>query len=225
MKSSSRYFPAVTALACVLATGCGSDSSSGSSAANSGSGPSGPSSANQAPSISGGTPPEATVGQFWVFQPSIFDPDGDRLTVSASNLPGWVSLNSGTGRLSGTPQDGDIRTWSGISLTVSDGLASDRLPTFTVTVVDENAAPGSVTLSWLPPTQQIDGSPIDSLSGYRLLYGQASREYSEAIVINNPGITTYLVEGLSAGDWYFAIQTVDGDGLVSDPSAEARARI
>ncbi|MEE4185437.1 MAG: putative Ig domain-containing protein [Gammaproteobacteria bacterium] len=180
---------------------------------------------NQSPQISGVPPTAATVGQLWTYQPAISDPDGDRLTVSATNLPGWLTLDTETGRLSGTPQAGDIRTWTGIGLTVTDGSASVRLPVFSLAVVDEYAGPGSVTLSWLPPTQNVDGSPIASLSGYRLLYGQTPRDYTEAVVIDNPGVTTYMLEGLTAGDWYFVIQAVDGDGLISEPSAEARARI
>lgn len=181
--------------------------------------------ANQPPQISGSAPSTATVGQLWTYLPAISDPDDDRLSVSASNLPGWLTLDTETGRLSGTPQVGDIRTWTEIGLTVSDGSATATLPVFSLTVVDQHAGLGSVTLSWLPPTQNVDGSPIDSLSGYRLLYGQSPRDYTELVVIDNPGITTYMIEGLTTGDWYFAIQTVDGEGLVSQPSAEARTRI
>jgi len=230
MNSSLTFTLVITVLACALVSACG-DNDSGNRApampagtGNSAAGGSSPT-ANSPPQISGGSPPEATAGTFWAWQPSLYDPDGDTRTVSASNLPGWLTLNENSGRLSGTPEDGDIRTWSGIALTVSDGSASDTLPVFAITVVDENAAGGSVTLSWVRPTLQVDGSPIDELSGYRLLYGQASRTYTETVVIDNPGITTYMVEGLASGDWYFAIQTVDGDGLISQPSAEARARI
>lgn len=180
-----------------------------------------PPGANRPPEISGTPPNVATVGQRWLFQPSISDPDGSGVTVSATNLPGWITLYPSTGRMQGTPAEEDVRTWSNIRLTVSDGQASATLPAFSLTVVSQGAAMGTVTLSWAPPTQRTDGSPIGALAGYRLLYGQVSRDYDHTIRIDNPGVTRYVVERLGPGTWYFAVQAVDSDGLVSEPSAEA----
>lgn len=230
MNSSRRYSPAAAAIACLLLAGCGNDYESASGTGGTSSPPGGtssppPATSNSEPLIYGSAPGPATVGQAWSYQPSLYDADGDSLTVTASNLPQWMSLNRTSGRLSGTPDEGDVRTWSGIRLTVSDGIASASSPEFAVLVVDPNAGGGTVTLSWLPPTQQVDGSPIGELSGYRLLFGQASREYSQAIDVDNPGITRYTIDGLGSGDWYFAIQTIDAQGLISDPSAEAYTRI
>jgi len=203
-----------SALACLLIVACGDNTNNeGSSNAEPStvippsSAPDEP--ANQPPLISGSAPNQATVGQQWSFQPNISDPDGDSLVVSASNLPGWIRIDERTGWLSGTPTDADVQLWSNI----------------TITVLAKNAASGSVTLSWQPPTERVDGSPIGDLSGYRLLYGQGSGDYTQTIAINNPGITRYMIEGLTSGDWFFAIQAVDAGGLVSAPSAEARTTI
>lgn len=181
--------------------------------------------ANQPPTISGMAFDQATVGQQWSFQPSISDPDGDSLIVSASNLPGWIELNDRTGQLSGIPGESDVQLWGEIVISVNDGQSITSLSPFTVNVMSQNAALGSATLSWLPPTEQTDGSPIGELSGYRLLYGQSSGDYTQTVAINNPGITRYMIEGLTSGEWYFAIQTVDGSGAISAPSAEARKTI
>ena len=171
-----------------------------------------------------GTPPtEATVGQEWRFEPSVGDPDGDSVTVWAENLPDWMRLNTSTGALRGTPSDADVQSWDNIRLTVSDGELAAQLPAFTVTVVAQNAGNGSATLSWLPPTERVDGSPIGgALAGYRVLYGQSSGNYSNTVTLDNPGITRYVVEGLSGGTWYFAVQSITSDGLTSTPSAEGR---
>jgi len=181
--------------------------------------------ANQSPLISGTAPVQASVEQLWVFQPTVSDPDGDTLTVTANNLPGWMTLDGMTGRMSGTPSNADMQNWADIVLTVSDGTASASLPAFAVAVVPANVATGSATLSWLPPTQTTEGGPIGQLAGYRLLFGQNSGNYTQTIVVDNPGISTYVIEGLTSGEWYFVIQTVDGNGLVSEPSAEARKTI
>lgn len=180
---------------------------------------------NRPPLISGSPSTLATVGQAWSFQPSISDPDGDRLTVTASNLPGWITLTPSTGRLEGTPAEGDVRSWEGIVLTVSDGQASATLSGLSVNVQAAGAATGFATLNWSAPTERIDGSPIGELVGYRVLYGQVSRNYDHTVELDNAGITRYVVEGLGAGTWYFAIQAVTSDGLVSEPSAEASKTI
>jgi hypothetical protein len=118
-----------------------------------------------------------------------------------------------------------VQLWGEIVISVNDGQSITSLSPFTVNVMSQNAALGSATLSWLPPTEQTDGSPIGELSGYRLLYGQSSGDYTQTVAINNPGITRYMIEGLTSGEWYFAIQTVDGSGAISAPSAEARKTI
>jgi hypothetical protein len=201
-------------LACLALVGCDGNNR------NDGNG-----STNQPPVISGSPSAPATVGQRWSFQPSISDPDGDPLTVTANNLPAWITLTPSTGRLEGTPSEGDVRTWENITLTVTDGMASAELPRFSVTVQAAGAANGSATLRWIAPTENVDGSPIGQLVGYRVLYGQVSRNYDHVVELNNPGITTYVVQGLGAGTWYFALQAVTSDGEMSAPSAEASKRI
>ena len=84
---------------------------------------------------------------------------------------------------------------------------------------------GSATLDWQPPTERMDGSPLQNLSGYKILYGQQSRSYSYTIELTNPGLTRYFIDDLSEGRWYFAIVAVDDDGLESPPSAEASKTI
>jgi len=90
-----------------------------------------------------------TVDQQYLFLPSASDPDGDGLTFSIVNRPVWASFNSATGRLRGTPVDGDEGVYSNIVISVSDGELSAALPAFLVTV--ENLSPNN------PP--QINGTP------------------------------------------------------------------
>ncbi|NGX16853.1 putative Ig domain-containing protein [Wenzhouxiangella sp. XN24] len=187
--------------------------------------PSPPPDTNAPPTISGSPPTSVTVGEPWTFQPSIADPDGDQLTVSASNLPGWLSLDASTGRVHGTPGEGDVRSWNGIALTVSDGQATASLSAFSVNVVARGAVTGNATLSWSAPTERADGSPIGELAGYEVLYGQQSRNYDIVIELDNPGVTRYMIEGLGPGTWFFAVKAVTKDGLESAPSQEVSKTI
>ena len=179
---------------------------------------------NSPPVISGTPPTGATLGQPWSFEPRISDPDGDRLTVTGENIPPWIMLSAATGRMSGTPQAGDILTWSDIRLTVSDGRATATLPQFAIAVVQGDSNIGTAALSWTPPTERVDGSPIGELAGYEVLYGQASRNYDHLVELD-AGVTRYVVENLGPGTWYFAIRAITTDGLESGLSAEASKRI
>jgi len=109
--------------------------------------------ANRAPTISGTPSTSVAAGQAYAFQPSASDPDGNALTFSIANRPSWASFNGSTGRLSGTPGSslGGI-TYSGITISVSDGTASTSLSPFAITVASGNR----------PPV--ISGSPATSVA-------------------------------------------------------------
>lgn len=71
---------------------------------------------------------------------------------------------------------------------------------------------GNATLTWLPPTSNTDGSVITDLAGYRIYYGTNQDALSQVVDISNVGVTTYIVQGLTTGTWYFAVRayTVGG---------------
>ena len=107
---------------------------------------------------------------------------------------------------------------SNIVISVSDGRATAQLSAFSITV--QAYSFGSATLSWLPPTENVDGSPLLDLAGYRLYWGQQSGNYTNSIQIANPGITTYVVENLTSGTHYFAATAVSQSGVESARSGE-----
>src|SRR5687767_5965189 len=73
-----------------------------------------------APRISGTPSTTATVGVAYSFRPTASDADGNALTFSIANKPGWASFSSSTGQLSGTPFAEHARTYSGITISVTD---------------------------------------------------------------------------------------------------------
>src|SRR5450432_883048 len=86
------------------------------------------------PSI-GGTPSGAVVANMpYSFTPSAADPYGDALTFSIQNAPSWATFSSGSGELFGTPTAADVGTFSGISVSVSDGARSASLAQFSIVV-------------------------------------------------------------------------------------------
>jgi hypothetical protein len=109
---------------------------------------------NRAPTISGTPASSVTAGSAYSFTPSATDPDGDALGYTIQGKPTWASFSTSTGRLSGTPTSAG--TFSGITITVSDGTASDSLGPFTITV---NAAPNRPpTISGAPATTVVAGT-------------------------------------------------------------------
>src|SRR5690606_12737942 len=98
--------------------------------------PPSPSTANSPPSITGQPDGTVLVNERYTFQPAVSDPDGDSLTFTAEGLPDWLSLDSSTGRLSGTPTSADVGSYQGIVITVSDQRATDTLGPFSITVTE-----------------------------------------------------------------------------------------
>jgi hypothetical protein len=80
-------------------------------------------STNRPPVISGPAEVTAVSGSNFSFTPSASDPDGDKITFSASGLPGWAKFNAANGRISGTPGHTDAGTTS-VTVRVTDGSLS-----------------------------------------------------------------------------------------------------
>lgn len=178
---------------------------------------------NRAPTISGTPSTSVNVGSSYSFTPSASDPDGNALTFSIQNRPAWASFNTSTGRLSGTPNASNAGTFSNITISASDGRTSVSLPAFSITV--RQSANGSATLSWQPPTQNEDGTPLTNLGGYRISYGSSPTNLTQHVELANPGLSTYVVTGLGSGTWHFALRAYTTSGTESGLSNTASKTI
>ena len=176
-------------------------------------------SGNSGPTISGNPQSAILVNEMYDFEPSAADPDGDSLTFTITRKPNWASFDTSTGRLYGQPTAGNVGSYDDIVISVSDGTASRSLPAFSVTV--SQTALGNVTLSWVAPTQNSDGSPLMDLAGYTIYYGNSSRAYDHEIRIDNPGMTTHVVDNLVPDTYYFAATSFNTSAVESDYSGEA----
>jgi hypothetical protein len=173
-------------------------------------------SSNRSPSISGQPPTAVKAGETYNFRPSASDPDNDPLSFSIRNKPNWLAFDSSTGRLSGVPGDGDVGSYEDIVIAVSDGRAAAELPVFVVDVTQ--VAMGSVTLSWTPPSENTDGSPLTNLAGYKIYFGKSQNSLDQVVTIDSPGVTTYVIENLSPSTYYFAMSSLNASGVESERS-------
>jgi hypothetical protein len=178
---------------------------------------------NQPPVISGTPPTAVTAGTAYAFQPTATDADGDALTFSITNMPAWATFDTATGRLQGAPAASQVGTYANIVITASDGTATASLPAFTIAVLAVST--GSATLSWTPPTTNTDGSPLTDLAAYRVHWGTSLGSYTSSVSLDNPGLASFVVEGLAPGTYYFVVTALNSAGTESEFSNVASKTI
>ncbi len=177
---------------------------------------------NTAPRISGSPPNSVVVGQPYSFVPTATDADGDQLSFSVTNKPGWANFNATSGELSGTPPQGSEGSYDNIRIMVSDGAATDSME-FGVTVVA--AANSSVSLRWTAPSENEDGSTLTDLAGYEIHYGLSSGNYNNTQIVANPSVSSAVVENLAPGAYFFSTKSYNSSGIRSSFSGEIRVQV
>lgn len=107
-------------------------------------------------------------------------------------------------------------TSSGSGTTTGSGSTGSSTPT---------ANAGTLTINWMPPTENVDGSTLTNLAGYNIHYGTSSGKYTQKISVSNPGIASYVVSSLTPGTYYFAVAAVNSVGTEGPLSAEVSATV
>jgi Putative Ig domain len=170
---------------------------------------------NTAPKLSGTPATSVTLGNTYSFKPTASDAEGNSLGFSIANRPSWATFSTTTGQLSGKPTAAG--SFSNIVISVSDGKLTTKLPAFAIAVKAASSSSsknGAVTLSWDAPIANTDGSSV-ALSGYRIYYGASAGVLVKTIQVNNPSVSTYVIENLPAGTHYFGVRAVTTKGVES----------
>ncbi len=158
-------------------------------------------------------------------------PDGPSVSLTATDL--LVNEGSGT-TLSWSANGADSCTasggWGG-NVGTSGSQATGALTQATTFTLTCNGSGGStiemisvgivgpVQLSWLAPDENVDGSALTDLAGYRIYFGEASRDYSDMVELGDPSTTSHTLT-LASGDYYVAMTALDADGNESGYSNE-----
>jgi hypothetical protein len=177
--------------------------------------------ANHAPTISGTPAASDVVGSAYSFTPKASDSDGNQLTFSIQKKPSWATFSTVTGQLSGRPGSSDVGTDSGIVISVSDGTLATSLPAFSIAVSAQptgTTGTGTATVSWSPPTENTDGSPLANLAGFEIYYGTSQAGLTRIVQVAGSTMTSYTVTGLTSGTWYFAVSAYNSSGMESSLS-------
>lgn len=99
---------------------------------------------NDPPTITGAAITSIRPNEDYSFTPITEDVDNDVLTFSIQNKPSWLNFDNNSGKLSGVASNADIRIYSNIIITVSDGRGGvAQLPSFSIEVTNEAPILGS----------------------------------------------------------------------------------
>jgi hypothetical protein len=164
-------------------------------------------------SVSGNPATAVTQDIAYAFVPTATGPTGSVLVFSISGQPSWANFDSTTGALTGTPGQGDIGNYNGISISVGDGTSNAALASFSIDVVPTTV--NAVTLQWAIPTLNEDGSSLNDLSGFRVYYGMDQTNLANANVdtVSNSGLGIHTVQNLTSGTtWFFVVTAYDFNG-------------
>ena len=133
------------------------------------------------------------------------DPENDTLTFSVTGLPSWLTLNSATGVISGTPGDADIGTFT-LTATASDPFNASASDVFDVTSININDVPVADDASFNVRPTVSNGEVVGAVNivdgdiGDTLTVTITSGNANGAFAIDNSGVitvadATQLVDG------------------------------
>jgi len=83
------------------------------------------------------------------------------------------------------------------------------------TLVVGGGGAGTAKLSWTPPTQNADGTPLLNLAGYEVRWGRTPDASEHTSTISDPRATTFDINGLGPGTWYFKMASKNTAGEMS----------
>ena len=204
----------LSVLATLLAACSGVSVSSGGAAAAAAAGTAAPTAATttQGPSkltLTGTPATRVAVGAKYSFQPAV-SAAGESTSFTIQGQPSWAEFNATTGALSGTPTVSDEGLSSKVTISAKDAVSSASIGPFTIVVTPP--ANGTAALSWTAPSDNANGSPITGLAGYNIYYGTDPSNMTKSIDVSGASTTTYVVTGLSAGTYYFAVSAYNSEG-------------
>jgi hypothetical protein len=159
-------------------------------------------------------PPEATLQ---------LSADTKELRPGESTTLRWngayVSNCQASGSWSGPRgEDGSQNTGS-LSSDSTYTLTCDSAQGTLVAVTSVLVTAGGTTISWQPPTENVDGSPLDDLQQYRIYVGSSPQSYDQQIEVTDPRANSQFV-ALERGEYHVAMTAVDRDGNESGYSNE-----
>ena len=70
---------------------------------------------------------------------------------------------------------------------------------------------GEVSISWVAPSENVDGTPLVDLQSYRIYVGEESRNYGQVIDVTNANSTSHAFT-VPSGEYYVTMTALDTGG-------------
>jgi hypothetical protein len=134
-----------------------------------------------------------------------------RLIVAWRSLATVVVI----GALAACGGGGGSSTATSSSAAVAAVSSTDSSPPAGSSSSASTSSIGAATLSWAAPDENTDGSALTNLAGYRIYYGTSADALDQVIDIPSVGITTYVLDDLTAGTYHFSIRAYNALGAES----------
>lgn len=93
-------------------------------------------------------------------------------------------------------------------------------PPATVPAVEPAPAERALTLAWVAPTTNDNGTALVDLAGYRIYYGDRPGVYTASVTLGDPHVLNHRLAPLAAGTYYIVVKAVNHAGIESASSTE-----
>lgn len=107
--------------------------------------------------------------------------------------------------------------WTGTKLASGTETLAEITSSKSYTLTCMGAGDTKATLSWSAPTTNTDGSALVDLTGYKVYFGTAPGALTNTKSITGTGVTSTVITALT-GTWFFAVRSVNANGVESDNS-------
>ncbi len=155
---------------------------------------------NHVPRICNVPPTQATLNKAYSYTIEAQDGDEDSLTYSASNLPAWLSINTATGLISGTPTGSDSSA-SGIVLKATDNINTSKDYTFSINLQNEFGSSNAATVNIGAPDDKVEAIALDNY-GRIVAVGQSNEDFAVVRLLPDGTLdTSFSTDGIQVIDF------------------------
>lgn len=83
---------------------------------------------------------------------------------------------------------------------------------------------GDTSVSWVAPTENVDGTPLTDLAGFKIYWGEQTRNYTQSMDVDDSGAVSetfsFPLDSENQLNWFIAMTALDEDGNESAYSNE-----
>lgn len=130
---------------------------------------------------------------------------------------------SGTSAVTSAPSSGGTAMVTSTTTSSFDGATtststSSGIPGSPPPSGSTGSTTKSVTLSWVAPTLNTDGTILNDLAGYTIDYGTSATAMTQRVTVTGATSTRYTIASLAPGTYYFSVTAYSSAGTQSTPS-------